>query len=50
MYIMDVPDCSNNISQEACTCTHRANLPMQDTFQLSISIVSLEDKHIINTI
>ena len=45
MYDMDMPDCIDKISLEACKCTHRAGLPMQDTFLLSFSIVSLEDKH-----
>ena len=50
MYDMDVSDCIDKISREACKCTHRADLPVQDTFLLSVLIVSLEDKrHIKNT-
>ena len=44
MYDVDVSNCIDKISQEACKCTHRADLPVQDTFLLLISIVSLEDK------
>ena len=44
MYDMDVSDCIDKILVEACKCTHRANLPVQDTFLLSVLIVSLEDK------
>ena len=36
--------CADKISQEAYKCTHRADLPVQGTFQLLIAIVSLEDK------
>ena len=44
MYDMDVSDCIDKISLETSKCTHRADLPVQDTFLLSILIVSLEDK------
>ena len=32
MYDMNVSDCIDKISQEACKRTHRADLPVQDTF------------------
>ena len=41
---MDMSDCIDKVSLEACKCAHRAALPVQDTFLLSILIVSLEDK------
>ena len=44
MYDMDVSDCIDKISLEASKCIHRAELPVQDTFLLSILIVSLEHK------
>ena len=44
-----VPFMGGNVSQEACKCTPRADLSMQDTFLISISIVSLEDKCNIKT-
>ena len=44
MYDMDVTDRIDKILQEACKCTHRADLPVQDTFLLSVLLVSLEDK------
>ena len=44
MFDMDVPDWIDKISLEASKCTHREELPMQDTFLLSALIVSLEDK------
>ena len=39
MYDMDVSGCIDKISQEAYKCTHRADLPVQDTFLFSFSIV-----------
>ena len=47
MYDMDVSDCIDKISPEACKCTNRADLPVQDTFLLSTSMVSLDDKRYI---
>ena len=44
MYDMDVSDWIDIISLEASKCTHRADIPVQDIFLLSILIVSLEDK------
>ena len=44
MYDKDMSDCMDKISQEVCKCTHRADLPVQDTFLLSFLIVSLEGK------
>ena len=44
MYDTDVSDWIDKISLEASKCTHRADLPVQDTFLLSVLIVSLEDK------
>ena len=41
---MDVSDWIDNISLEASNCTRRADLHVQDTFLLSVLIVSLEDK------
>ena len=39
-YNIDVTDCRDNISQEACKCTNRVDLPVQNTFLLLFSIVS----------
>ena len=46
MYDIDVPDRIDKNTLEASKCTHRADLPVQDTFLhvLSVFIVSLEDK------
>ena len=44
MYDMDVPECIDKISLEVSKCTHRADLPVQDTYLLSGLIVSLEYK------
>ena len=44
MYDMGVSDCIDKISTEACKCTHRADLPVQDICLLSFSTVSLENK------
>ena len=44
MYDMDVSDSIDKILLEACKCTHIVDLPVQDTFLLSILIVSLENK------
>ena len=41
----DVSDCINTISQDACKCIHRADLPTHGTFLLKILIVSLEDRN-----
>ena len=45
MYDMDVSDWIDKISLGASKCSHRADLPVQDTFLLSLLIVSFEDKH-----
>ena len=44
MYDMDMSDRIDKISLEASKCIHRADLVVQDTFLLSVLIVSLEDK------
>ena len=44
MYDMDVSDCIDNISQEACKSHSQSRFTCVWYFLLSISIVSLEDK------
>ena len=44
MYEMDVSDCIDQILLDACNCTHRADLPVQDIFLRSILTVNLENK------
>ena len=38
MYAMDVSDCIDKILLDACKCTRRADLPVQDIFLLSTAL------------